>query len=165
MNQTESALTQAKSALTLAELIGDRSAICESRLLLVEASLNSGPSDEIDKALQEVTELLTDSETDLLLAGETQRLHGLNEMKKGHAPIAAQNFGRSVSIFDLLGDRYRSARAHYELGRAYAVTQPENAAEHFRATNIFRNWAPASIARSEAAEPRLTNEPQAFASQ
>jgi hypothetical protein len=94
--QTESALTQAKSALTLAELIGDRQAICESRLLLIEASLNSGPSDEIDKALQEVAELITDSETDLLLAGETQRLLGLTEMKKGHAPMAAQT---SAGVF------------------------------------------------------------------
>jgi transcriptional regulator with GAF, ATPase, and Fis domain/tetratricopeptide (TPR) repeat protein len=153
MNQTESALTQAKSALTLAELIGDRQAICESKLLLIEASLNSGPADEIDNALQEVAALITDSETDLLLAGEIQRLHGLTEMKKGHAAIAAQNFGRSVSIFDLLGDRYRSARAHYELGRAYAVAQPENAAEYFaRATNIFRELgARIDLARSEEA--------------
>jgi hydrogenase-4 transcriptional activator len=157
MNQTESALTQAKSALTLAELIGDRSAICESRLLLIEASLHAGPSDEIDNALQEVADLITDAETDLLLAGETQRVHGLSEMKKGHAAIAAQNFGRSVSIFDLLGDRYRSARAHYELGRAYAVTQPDNAAEHFaRATNIFRELgARVDLARSEEAEAAL----------
>jgi len=69
---------------------------------------------------------ITDSETDLLLAGETQRLHGLNEMQKGQPALAAQHFGKSVSIFDLLGDRYRSARAHYDLGRAYAITQTEN---------------------------------------
>jgi len=31
--QGEAALAQAKSALTLADLIGDRQAICESRLL------------------------------------------------------------------------------------------------------------------------------------
>jgi hydrogenase-4 transcriptional activator len=157
MNQTESALTQAKSALTLAELIGDRHAICESRLLLIEASLNSGPSDEIDKSLQEITELITDSETDLLLAGETQRLHGLNELKKERPALAAQHFGKSVSIFDLLGDRYRSARAHYELGRAFAITQPENAGEHFaRATNIFRELgASFDLALAEASAAAL----------
>jgi transcriptional regulator with GAF, ATPase, and Fis domain/Tfp pilus assembly protein PilF len=157
MNQIEAALTQAKSALTLAELIGDRQAICESKLLLIEASLQLGASDEIDSALQEVAELITDSETDLLLAGETQRLHGLNEVTKGQPALALQHFGRAVSIFDLLGDRYRSARAHYELGRAYAVTQPENAAEHFaRAINIFRELgARFDLARAEEAAAAL----------
>jgi DNA-binding NtrC family response regulator/tetratricopeptide (TPR) repeat protein len=157
MNQIEAALAQAQSALTLAELIGDRQAICESKLLLIEAWLKSGPSEEIDQALQEVAELITESDTDLLLAGETQRLHGRNEVKKGQPDLAVQHFGRSVSIFDLLGDRYRSARAHYELGRAYAVTQPENAAEHFaRATNIFRELgARFDLARAEQAAAAL----------
>ena len=60
-------------------------------------------------------------------------------MANGDAGLAAQHFGRSVSIFDLLGDRYRSARAHYELGRACALAQPDRAAEHLaRAVNIFR---------------------------
>ena len=161
MNQTEPALTQARSALTLAELIGDRQANCESRLLLIEASLQSGPSDAIDKALQEVAELITDSQTDLLLAGETQRLYGLNELKKDRAELAAQHFGKSVSIFDLLGDRYRGARAHFELGRAFAMTQPENAEEHFvRAINVFRELgARFDLARAEEAAAALDQTP------
>jgi len=53
---------------------------------------------------------------------------------------AAQHFGSSVSIFDMLGDRYRAARAHAELGRAYASSQPSRAMEHLsRAVNAFRN--------------------------
>jgi len=76
MKQGEAALAQAKSALTLADLIGDRQAICESRLLLVEASLMSGKTDEANDDLQKIGDLITDSETDLLLAGEAQRLHG-----------------------------------------------------------------------------------------
>ncbi|HEX3142731.1 MAG TPA: sigma 54-interacting transcriptional regulator [Pyrinomonadaceae bacterium] len=157
MDQIESALTQAKSALTLAELIGDRQAICESRLLLGEAALQSGFANTTDAELQALDELITDSQTDLLLAGETQRLHGLAEMQKGDPSTAAQHFGRSVSIFDLLGDRYRSARAHYDLGRAYAIAQPDSAAEHFaRATNIFRELgARLDLARAEEAAATL----------
>ena len=107
--------------------------------------------------LQKIAGLITDSETDLLLAGEAQRLHGLLEMATGDAGLAAQHFGRSVSIFDLLGDRYRSARAHYELGRAYALAQPDRAAEHFaRATNIFRELgARLDLAQTEAARTAL----------
>ena len=157
MKQGEAALAQAKSALTLADLIGDRQAICESRLLLVEASLMSGKTDEANDDLQKIADLITDSETDLLLAGEAQRLHGLLEMATGDAGLAAQHFGRSVSIFDLLGDRYRSARAHCELGRAYALAQPDRATEHFaRATNIFRELgARLDLARTEEARAAL----------
>lgn len=157
MKQGEAALAQAKSALTLADLIGDRQAICESRLLLVEASLMFGKTDEANDDLQKITDLITDSETDLLLAGEAQRLHGLLEMATGDAGLAAQHFGRSVSIFDLLGDRYRGARAHSELGRAYALAQPDRAAEHFaRATNIFRELgARLDLARTEEARTAL----------
>ena len=139
MKRTDEALAQARSALALAELIGDRQAICESRLLLAEASLTAGGIPEADAGLKQLAQLISDSETDLLLTGEAQRLHGLLEMARDQAGLAAQHFGRAVSIFDLLGDRYRSARAHYELGRAYAMTQGDRAAEHFaRAANIFR---------------------------
>ena len=60
-------------------------------------------------------------------------------MARGDAAAAAQHFGSSVSIFDMLGDRYRAARAHLELGRAYAMIRPERAGEHLsRALNTFR---------------------------
>src|SRR5256885_3486282 len=153
MKQGDEALAQAKSAITLADLIGDRQAICESRLLLVEASLMAGQVDQANDHLQKVAALISDSETDLLLAGEAQRLHGLLEMATGNAGLAAQHFGRSVSIFDLLGDRYRGARAHYDLGRAYMLAQPERAAEHLsRAVNVFRELgARLDLASAEAA--------------
>ena len=153
LKNSELALEQAQKALELAELIGDRQAICESRLLLVEASLLCGETNEANANLQKVSELITDAETDLLLAGEAQRLQGLAEMSADNAGLAAQHFGRSVSIFDLLGDRYRSARAHYELGRAYALTQPERAAEHLaRAINSFRELgARLDLEKAEAA--------------
>ncbi len=139
MNAGTEALGQATEALRLAELIGDRPAICESHLLLAEASLLNSNETEAAANLEKVAQLITDSETDLLLAGEAQRLYGVLEMASGDASLAAQHFGRSVSIFDLLGDRYRSARAHYELGRAYALAQPDRASEHLaRAVNIFR---------------------------
>ena len=60
-------------------------------------------------------------------------------MAQGDYGAAAQHFGSSVSIFDMLGDRYRAARAHLELGRAYTKILPERAGEHLsRALNTFR---------------------------
>ena len=157
MKRGAEALTTAKKAQELAEEIGDRQAICESHLLLAEACLECGDTEGCGANLDRLAQLITDSPADLLLAGETQRLHGLLAMAGGDASTAAQHFGRSVSIFDLLGDRYRSARAHFELGRAYAIAQPERAAEHLtRAVNIFRELgAHLNLSRAEEAAAAL----------
>jgi hydrogenase-4 transcriptional activator len=157
MDRGVEALATARTALEIAELIGDRQAICESRLLFAEASLKCGATEESAANLQSLAQLITDSPTDLLLSGEAQRLHGLLEMARSDAATAAQHFGRSVSIVDLLGDRYRSGRSHYELGRAYAMAQPELAAEHLsRAVNVFRELgAPIDLHRAEEASAEL----------
>jgi hydrogenase-4 transcriptional activator len=157
MGLNQEALQTAKQAQELAQEIGDRQAICESHLLLAEAYLQSGNEDECSANLHSVLELVTDSPADFHIAGEAQRLQGRLEMVRSEAASAAQHFGRSVSIFDLLGDRYRSARAHYELGRAYTLTQPDRAEEHLtRALNIFRELgARLDIERVEEATEAL----------
>lgn len=157
MKRGAEALTTSKRAQQLAEEIGDRQAICESHLLLAEACLECGDGEGCAANLDRLAQMITDAPADLLLAGETQRLHGLLAMAGGDAATAAQHFGRGVSIFDLLGDRYRSARAHYELGRAYAIAQPERAAEHLtRAVNIFRELgAHRNLSRAEEAAAAL----------
>ena len=136
---TTKALAKAREALTLAESIGDRQAICESRLIAAEAYLLTKDLDECARELQRVTADTTDSATDLGVTGETHRLLGVLGMLRSDEAVAAQHFGSSVSIFDMLGDRYRSARAHFHLGKAYTTTVPSRAAEHLaRAVNTFR---------------------------
>jgi hydrogenase-4 transcriptional activator len=135
----EKALAKSREALSLAENIGDRQAICESRLIAAEAYLQTRELDECRRELQFVAEQTTDSATDLGFTGEAHRLNGMLNMAEHDAAAAAQHFGSSVSIFDMLGDRYRAARAHLELGRAYATILPERAGEHLsRALNTFR---------------------------
>jgi hydrogenase-4 transcriptional activator len=134
------ALAKAKEALGLAELIGDRQGICESRLIAAEAYLKTHELDECNRELQYVTAETSDATPDLNFTGEAHRLNGMLNMARGDAESAAQHFGSSVSIFDMLGDRYRAARAHLELGRAYAIIRPERAGEHLsRALNTFRD--------------------------
>ncbi len=144
------ALAKGEEALAQAEGIGDRQAICESHLIIAEVRLARGELDECSAQLQKATEA-TDSHSDLNFTGEAQRLYGKLAMAQSDPAAAAQHFGRSVSIFDMLGDRYRGARAHYELGRAYAVTQPTRAIEHLsRAVNTFRELgARLDLARAE----------------
>jgi len=139
VSDPENALAKAKEALNLAEIIGDRQAICESRLIAAEAHLVTRDFEACSQELQLVGAETTDSATDLGITGEAHRLNGMLNMARGDAAAAAQHFGSSVSIFDMLGDRYRAARAHLELGRAYAVLRPERAGEHLsRALNTFR---------------------------
>jgi hydrogenase-4 transcriptional activator len=147
----ESALAQAKEALSLAEQIGDRQATCESRLIAAEAHLLTRNLDDSSRELQRVAELTTDSATDLGFTGEAHRLNGMLNMAHDDAAAAAQHFGSSVSIFDMLGDRYRAARAHLELGRAYAKILPDRAGEHLsRALNTFRELgAKLDLSRAE----------------
>ena len=157
MENVTKALSTGKEALSIAESIGDRQALCESRLLLAESFLHQGDLSEFSAALKQVTDQITDSPTDLGFAGEVQRLSGMLAMAQSDAAAAAQHFGSSVSIFDMLGDRYRAGRAYYELGSAYAVSQPNRAMEQLtRAVNIFRELgARIDLARAERAVNNL----------
>jgi hydrogenase-4 transcriptional activator len=152
MENHAKALAKAQEALALAEAIGDRPGVADSRLILAEAHLRNGESEKCSQELAKLEEETGDSATDMGFAGEAQRLSGMLAMLKADFSSAAQHFGSSVSIFDMLGDRYRAARAHSELGRAYAVSQPSRAIEHLsRAVNAFRELgAKLDQARAEA---------------
>jgi hydrogenase-4 transcriptional activator len=152
MENHAKALAKAQEALALAEAIGDRQGISDSRLIVAEAHLRNGEQDKCAQQLAKLGEETTESATDMGFAGESQRLFGMLAMLKSDFSSAAQHFGSSVSIFDMLGDRYRAARAHSELGRAYAAGQPSRAIEHLsRAVNAFRELgARLDQARAEA---------------
>jgi DNA-binding NtrC family response regulator/tetratricopeptide (TPR) repeat protein len=153
MNDAASALEKGQEAFHLAENIGDRQAICESRLILAESHLLSNDLSACTEELRQVTDEATDATPDLGITGEAQRLYGILAMTEGDDTLAAQHFARSVSIFEMLGDRYRGTRAHFDLGRAYASQHPERAAEHLaRAVHSFRELgASLELARAEDA--------------
>jgi transcriptional regulator with PAS, ATPase and Fis domain/uncharacterized protein HemY len=157
MEDHAKALAQGEDALALALGIGDRQAICDSRLILAEANLLNGDTEKCAVQLETLAAETTESVTDLNFAGESQRLLGMLAMIQSDFSAAAQHFGSSVSIFDMLGDRYRSGRAHAELGRAYAASQPNRAMEHLsRAVNAFRQLgAKLDQTRTEAALANL----------
>jgi DNA-binding NtrC family response regulator/tetratricopeptide (TPR) repeat protein len=157
---TKKALLTGAEALSLAERIGDRQAVCESSLLLSEAHLQNGAAKECAALLQTVSEETADSATDIAVAGEAQRVFGMLALTQHDATLAAHYFGRCLSIFDMLGDRYRGARAHYWLGRADAAAERhERAAEHYGiAVNAFRELgAKHDLARAEKAQAALAN--------
>jgi transcriptional regulator with GAF, ATPase, and Fis domain/tetratricopeptide (TPR) repeat protein len=172
MNDIQSALVKGEGALALGQRVGDRQAILESSLLLAEAYLQEGQTEECTKLLQKLSDETSESETDLAIAGETQRLYGMLAMSQKDAALAVNHFGRSISIFEMLGDRYRTARAHYWLGCAYMIAAPERAEEHLAlALHTFRELgARLDLARVEEtlasighAAPERAVEPSAVA--
>jgi len=172
MGRHEEARAAAADAHALAESVGDRQGLCEANLLLAEAGLELGAADECAALLQRVSDELADSETDLAAAGELRRVSGLLALAQGDPTLAAHNFGRCLSISEMIGDRYRTARAQFLLGRAYAYAQPERAAEHFGlAIHTFRELgarrdlelAEAMLAEFEGSAPEAHAEPPATA--
>ncbi|HZB43988.1 MAG TPA: tetratricopeptide repeat protein, partial [Pyrinomonadaceae bacterium] len=153
LGETELALEAGRGALALAEKIGDRQALCESKLLLAEAGLAAGDAEGCEALLREVTEDTSETTTDIALTGELQRLSGLLALARHDATLAAHHFGRANSIFEMLSDRYRAARAKFLLGRAYSAAQPERAAEFYGlAAHAFRELGAAlDLERAEEA--------------
>jgi hydrogenase-4 transcriptional activator len=128
---TEEALDVGTRVLELAESIGDHRGICDACTLLAETRLLRGEADESAAFLARVSDEADATTTDLAISGESQRVHGLLALAREDAALAVHHFGRCLSISEMLGDRYRTARAHHLLGRAYAASvQPERAREH-----------------------------------
>jgi DNA-binding NtrC family response regulator/tetratricopeptide (TPR) repeat protein len=161
-NEPELALSFAQEAFDASQSIGDENAIWESQLLFAESYLHLGDLTACSAKLNEISERSSDSPTAIGLNAEGHRLHGLLALAKSDATAATQDFGRCVSMFELLGDRYRTGRAHFDLGRAYLLAQSELAAEHLsRAINIFRELgARLDLDQAEAARAEWDHTPR-----
>ncbi len=157
----EAAKRTATHSFLLAESIGRRLSICESRLLLAEIHLHAGDLEAVASELQWVSNETVLDEGDLGLTNNACRVRGLLALAQSDPASALHHFGRSLSVSETRGDRYRIALAHYELGRSYcALTQPERAAEHLTfAVRLFRQLgAKLKLAEAEAAIAALDRE-------
>jgi hydrogenase-4 transcriptional activator len=162
MATTSEAFGACNRALAVAERIGDRQAILEAKLLLAESNLAIRDTVACSRLVADISQDLSDASSDIAIRGEADRLLGSIAIVNSETSEAIQHFGRAVSIFDLLGDRYRTARAHFELGRAYMLAQSELAAEHLsRAVNIFRELgAQRDLELAEAASHEFSRTPR-----
>jgi DNA-binding NtrC family response regulator/tetratricopeptide (TPR) repeat protein len=156
----DEALDVGTRVLGLTESVGDHRGVCDSCILLAETRLLRGEADECAALLARVSEEAEVGTTDLAISGEAQRVHGLLALAREDAPLAVHHFGRCLSISEMLGDRYRTARAHHLLGRAYAASaQPERAREHLGlAVHTFSELgAGLDLKRAEEAVEELEN--------
>jgi len=152
-DEPDLAFARAQHALDTAHEIDDGNSIWESQLLLAESYLRLRDLSSCAAKLNELSEQTSDSPSAIGLSGETHRLQGLLAMAKSDAASATQHFGSCLSMFELLGDRYRTGRAHFDLGRSHMLAQSELAGEHLtRAVNIFRELgARGALAVAQAA--------------
>jgi DNA-binding NtrC family response regulator/tetratricopeptide (TPR) repeat protein len=157
----DEALDMATRVLELTESMGDHRGICDSCTLLAETHLLRGELDASAAQLARLSDETDATTTDLAISGESQRIHGLLALAREDAPLAVHHFGRCLSISEMLGDRYRTARAHYLLGRAYAASaQPERAREQLGlAVHTFSELgAKLDLARAEESVEELESQ-------
>lgn len=128
-NDAQKAIAAAQKVLRIGEKIGDRQAVREANLLKAEAFLMSGNLDKCAEKIQILQSETTQTQIDLGFVGELQKLQGVFAVAQHDLENARSFFGKSVSIFEMLGDRYRLALAHFWLGFSFKTTRTEKARE------------------------------------
>lgn len=91
----------------------------QAELVAIEALLVSGARPDAEERLDRVARRI-DPNSMSGVWGEFLRLRGRVRAASGQATDAYHDFGQSVSIFELLGERYQAGLSYLELGRLAA---------------------------------------------
>ncbi len=102
----------------------------QAELIAVEALLASGMTDEAQTRLDAVAARIQPA-TMSGSWGEFLRLRGRLHAAAGRSTEAYHDFGQSVSVFDLLGERYQAALSYLELGRLAASAGARSRASRY----------------------------------
>ena len=128
-------------------------------LVSAEALTAAGRLDEAAARLAEAADAL-DPRVSPATWGEYLRLRGALRARQGAQGDAYHDFAQSVTVLDLLGERYEAALSNLALGRLIAETGARSAAEARldRASAVFRQLgADRDLAEVEAARGLLTD--------
>jgi DNA-binding NtrC family response regulator/tetratricopeptide (TPR) repeat protein len=88
----------------------------QAELIAIEALLASGRRDEAEQRLNDVAGQFKAAGMSSVW-GEFLRLRGRVHAQAGRATEAYHDLGQSVSVFDLLGEKYQAGLSHLELGK------------------------------------------------
>jgi DNA-binding NtrC family response regulator/tetratricopeptide (TPR) repeat protein len=115
---------QERAALAIANDIASMEGIPAAyailgELIAIEALLAIGASSECEERLEAVSTRIQPGSMSGTW-GEFLRLRGRIRAAQGRATDAYHDFGQSVSIFELLGERYQAGLSYLELGRLAA---------------------------------------------
>jgi DNA-binding NtrC family response regulator/tetratricopeptide (TPR) repeat protein len=127
-------------------------------LISIDALLTSGRVDEAQQQLERVGGRISPAGMSGIW-GEYLRLRGRLHAAAERSTAAYHDFGQSVSVFDLLGERYQAGLSYLELGRLAAAAGARSKAMRYLtdAATIFESLgAVPDLARATEA---LTNVP------
>src|SRR3982751_5738179 len=125
----------AAGALTIASQIANSDDapggyVIQAELIAVEALLASGKLEDAETRLNEVTGQLSGAGMSSVW-GEFLRLRGRVHAQSGRATEAYHDLGQSVSVFELLGERYQAGLSHLELGKLAASAGARSRASRY----------------------------------
>lgn len=137
-NRVDEAIVKAEETIERCNRIGQESCSNSASLVLAESCLKKNSLRETEEILQSLEEKET-ATTDFFVLGNIARLRGLLSAANDNENLAIQHFNRSLSIFEMAGDFYNTALAHFKLGTTIAENQPEKAIKHLTfAIETFR---------------------------
>ena len=151
----------AEGALAIAaQIAGSEDApegyVIQAQLIAAESMLSSGRLDDAEGQLSQVTERLSGAGMTSVW-GEFLRLRGRIHALTGRSTEAYHDLGQSVSVFDLLGEKYQAGLSHLELGKLAG-----SAGARSRATRYLNDAL--TIFESLDAQPDLRDARAALAS-
>jgi DNA-binding NtrC family response regulator/tetratricopeptide (TPR) repeat protein len=149
---------QARAALAMANDIASMERIPAvyailGELVAIEALLTTGASGECQERLESVALRIQPGSMSGTW-GEFLRLRGRVRAAHGRPTDAYHDFGQSVSIFELLGERYQAGLSYLELGRLAASAGARSRASRYLtdAERLFSSLGAApELAETEAA--------------
>ncbi len=129
----------------------------QAQLIIVEALMASGSTDRAEQHLQEAADRVPPGSMGGSW-GELLRLRGRLHAAAGRASEAYHDFGQSVSLFELLGEKYQAGLSYLDLGRLSAASGARSRAAGYltRAATIFESLGAApSLTDAQVALARL----------
>ncbi|MGH9372707.1 MAG: sigma-54 interaction domain-containing protein, partial [Vicinamibacterales bacterium] len=129
----------------------------QAELIAIETLLASGACRESQERLENVARRIQPNSMSGTW-GEFLRLRGRMRAASGRGTDAYHDFGQSVSVFDLLGERYQAGLSYLELGRLAASAGARSRATRYLsdAQTLFESLGAApDLAETRAALDRV----------
>jgi hydrogenase-4 transcriptional activator len=129
--------------------------VLQAELIAVEALLASNLNEEAQRRLDSVAGQISPTAMSGTW-GEFLRLRGRLNRAAGRSTEAYHDFGQSVSVFELLGERHQAGLSYLELGRLAAAAGARSRASRYLSDAV-------AIFEALGAEPDLAEAKQALA--
>ncbi|HEX8638507.1 MAG TPA: tetratricopeptide repeat protein, partial [Pyrinomonadaceae bacterium] len=130
------AIEKARETMEICRHINEKQTVHTAGLVLAEACLLTGDSDEYESHLQAIEE--SSPASDFFVLGSIQRIRGLAALAGGDKDLAVHHFSRSLTIFEASADLYYTAMSHYYIGTNLDEDHAERARGHLlSAAEIF----------------------------